>query len=149
MGRMRLIRPIGHRPPSFRRRPMTVTETAMQRLSRMPGAAALAALLLVASPLLSAPPKEVNKLHVLLVFDTQDDLLSDSLEIDEQRVLGFLNSTIPANRLSVTVLKGENVTPERILDHYRKAKPSTEDGLLFFYGGHGATDPVKKHYFQL
>lgn len=106
-------------------------------------------LLLAASPLLAAPPKEVAKLHVLLVFDTQDDALSDSLEIDESRMRAFLRSTIPSHRLSVTVLKGEKVTREGILGHYRRARPGAEDGLLFFYGGHGATDPVKKHYFQL
>jgi len=106
-------------------------------------------LLLAASPLAAAPPAEVAKLHVLLVFDTTDEALETSLKIDEKRMRAFLRSTIPENRFSMTVLKGKKVTRQDILGHYQKAKPKAEDGLLFFYGGHGATDPVKKHYFQL
>jgi hypothetical protein len=106
-------------------------------------------LLVTGSPLLAAPPKEVNKLHVLMVFDTLDEILADSLQIDESRMREFLTSNIPPNRHSLTVLKGEQVSRERILNHYRQAKPKATDGLLFFYGGHGATDPTKKHHFQL
>jgi hypothetical protein len=106
-------------------------------------------LLFSAAPLLAAPPAEVKKLHVLMVFDTEDEALGDSLKIDEHRMRHFLKETIPQNRLSLTVLKGKDVTPERILAHYNQASPDTADGLMFFYGGHGGTDKVKGHFFQL
>jgi hypothetical protein len=133
-----------------RRDRLNGTETAMRSPCRVSFLAATAILVLVGPPPLMAAPKEVTKLHALLVFDTADDALSDSLEIDESRVFSLLTNKIPQDRVSITVLKGKQVTPARILDHYRRAKPKAEDGLLFFYGGHGATDPDKKqHYFQL
>ncbi len=107
-------------------------------------------LLLGASPLWAAPPAEVKKLHVFLVFDTQDETLGDSLAKDLWRMRELFRNSIPRNRLMVSVLTGKKVTAAQILDHYRKANPDPDDGLLFFYGGHGATDPAKKqHYFQL
>jgi hypothetical protein len=106
-------------------------------------------LLLWASPLFAAPPAEVKKLHVLLVFDTSDETLGDSLARDQLRIRELFKNTIPRNRLNVSVLTGKKVTADQILDHYRKANPDRNDGLLFFYGGHGATDPTKKHFFQL
>jgi hypothetical protein len=129
-------------------------ETAMRLLCRKLGLLMMG-LLLAASPLLAAKgllavgPAEVKKLHVLLVFDTEDEALGDSLKIDEQRMRHFLKETIPQDRLSLTVLKGKDVSPERILAHYRKVKPDPGDGLMFFYGGHGGTDKVKGHFLQL
>jgi len=107
-------------------------------------------LVLAGSPLAAAPPPEIKKLHVVLVFDTGDDFLAPSLEKDEKRICKLLRETIPQDRMSLRVLKDKQVTPETILGHYRSAKPDANDGLLFFYGGHGATDTVKKqHFFQL
>jgi hypothetical protein len=104
------------------------------------------------NPRTAPPPRrpELKKLHVLMVFDTNDKLLSNSLAIDERRLKLFLKTNIPQDRYSLTIIKGDDVTPDAILNHYRDLKLASGEGLLFFYGGHGATDPeTKQHYFKL
>jgi Caspase domain len=103
-----------------------------------------------APPQNAAVPAELRKLHVLMVFDTTDVDLAPSLKIDEWRMRRCLKLSIPADRYQVTLLKGKDVTPERIFDYYRNLKPDARDGLLFFYGGHGATDTnTKLHFLDL
>jgi hypothetical protein len=98
---------------------------------------------------LSAAPLELKKVRILLVFDTYSDLAS-TLEIDEERVTHTLLKGIPAARRDEpVVLKGKAVTRERILAYYRDLKTGPDEALLFFYGGHGATDDAQGHYFQL
>jgi hypothetical protein len=99
------------------------------------------------SPALAA--EEVKKLHVLVVLDTEDELLTASLAIDKKRIRHFLKTNIPEERYALTVIEGKDVTPERIVAYYRDLKVEADDGLLCFYGGHGATDPEKGHYLKL
>src|SRR5947207_9257138 len=62
-----------------------------------------------------AAPPELKKLHILLVFDTNE---LTGLEKDLVAVQGLLRLGIPQDRMSVTVLKGDPVTPENVLKHY-------------------------------
>src|SRR5262245_11471627 len=116
---------------------------------------ALALMLLAGAPAAPAqaprvsPPAELKKLHVLMVFDTKDERLEPSLVIDEKRLTQLWANTMPKERYSLTVLKGAKVTPQAILEHYRKLKLGPSEGALFVYGGHGAIDPKKGHYLQL
>jgi hypothetical protein len=96
-----------------------------------------------------APPAELKKLHVLMAFDTKDERLEPSLAVDEQRMTRLWANAIPKERYSLTVLRGDKVTPQAILGHFRKLKLGPSEGALFFYGGHGAIDPAKGHYLQL
>jgi hypothetical protein len=41
------------------------------------------------------------------------------------------------------------VTRERILGYYRNLTTGPDEGLVFFYGGHGALDKVKGHFLEL
>src|SRR5262249_49375021 len=51
-------------------------------------------------------------------------------------------SHIPAARITVDALEGPKVTRREILGHYQRLRTSPDEALLFFYGGHGATDPA-------
>jgi len=126
-----------------------MTETLMRGIFSLVALVALSLVLGGPAPRLVAAPAELKKLHVLMVFDTNDEGLESSLRIDEWRMKRVLTETIPADRYAVTVLKGDDVTPERILGYYSELKPNSDDALLFFYGGHGATDIDKKHFFDL
>src|SRR5262245_1656796 len=95
------------------------------------------------------PPPELKKLHVLMAFDTKDERLEPGLRIDEKRMTRLFATTMPRDRYTLTVLKGERVTAQTILDYYRKRKLGPGEGALFYYGGHGANDPVKGHYLHL
>jgi hypothetical protein len=104
--------------------------------------------LLASSAVKAAPPPELKKLHVLMVIDTSSDLV-DSLKIDTRRMTQLLETHIPADRCTRTVLHGKDATSEKILDHYARLRVSPSEGLLFFYAGHGATDDKVGHCLLL
>jgi hypothetical protein len=97
---------------------------------------------------LAAGKPDLKRLRVLLVFDTVSDL-KDQLVRDEERITRVLRSTIPARLLEVKLLRGRDATRERILAYYRNLKTGPDEGLVFFYGGQGATTPEKGHSLQL
>jgi hypothetical protein len=101
-----------------------------------------------AEPLAAPPLAELRRLRVLLVFDTQSEL-KDQLALDKQQIRRALVEAIPAPRLELTTLTGRQATREKILAHYRNLRTSADEGLVFFYGGQGATDPKKGHYLRL
>jgi hypothetical protein len=96
-----------------------------------------------------AAPAELKKVRILMVFDTSSDDLASSLAIDERRVKEMLQDTIPPQRYQLTVLRGKQVTRERILNHFKALSTNRQEGLVFFYGGHGAMDRTRGHYFEL
>ncbi len=87
-------------------------------------------------------------LHVLLVCDTADKQIGDSVAVDEANMLELMRSGIPKDRLSVSVLKGTDVTRNNILDHYGSLKVGPRDAVLFYFSGHGGTDDRKRHYLK-
>jgi hypothetical protein len=96
-----------------------------------------------------APAPELRKLRVLLALDTNSDLRRQ-LIVDARRLQQTLRDHIPASRLEITTLKDDKVTRDAILAHYAGLAVKPDEGLLFFYGGHGALDPkTKEHSFQL
>jgi hypothetical protein len=95
-----------------------------------------------------APAAELRKLHALLVIDTRSGL-GKSVVIDGDRIENLLKVGIPRARLELTILKDKDVTKDRILQYYRNLKADNSDALLFYYAGHGATDPSKGHFLAL
>jgi hypothetical protein len=93
--------------------------------------------------------EELQKLHVVLVFDTKSDL-KKQLVVDKRRIENLLKQNIPGKRFQTTTFTGSQVTRAKILAHLKGLKVGSNEGLLFFYGGHGALDPkTRGHYFQL
>lgn len=95
-----------------------------------------------------ATPADLKKVHILLVFDTDSDL-EESLKIDEWRMKMLLFKSIPEARRTLTILKGKEATRDKILETYARLKVTKDEGLFFFYGGHGATDDRQGHYIKL
>lgn len=93
-------------------------------------------------------PSDLRKLYALIIVDTLSGL-GESVSVDGDRVFDLLRSGVPRDRLDVTVLTGKDVTANRIREYYRDVKCGSTDGLLFYYAGHGATDPEKGHFFAL
>jgi hypothetical protein len=109
----------------------------------------LAVLASVTAPSGAAPTEELTKLKVLIALDTNSNL-KPQLEVDEGRFRQTLEMNIPAARMEITTFKANKVTRDAILGHYKNLAVTPKDALLFFYGGHGATDPkTKRLYFQL
>lgn len=93
-------------------------------------------------------PTELQRLRVLLVIETNCDL-GESVQSDRRNLEHMLERSIPASRLTITVLDGNKVTRANVLDHYRNLKTGPTESLLFYYCGHGAMDAKRGRYFQL
>lgn len=103
---------------------------------------------LTGGPAVAQAP-ELTRLHALLVVDTRSGL-GESVVLDGRRVKSLLQTGIPPNRLDVTVYdKPSQLTRESILRYYRNLKTGPSEAVVFYYAGHGATDPSKGHFLAL
>lgn len=93
-------------------------------------------------------PRELRKVHALVVVDTMSGL-GESVKLDGERIDRLLSGNLPADRADIRILTGKDVSAERILAYYRDLKVTPEDALLFYYAGHGATDPEKGHFLAI
>lgn len=112
--------------------------------------------LLVLGGLLGAPGRlpaagtELTRLHILMVFDTNAKELANSLHLDQERLVELWEDTIPSDRYKLTILRGKEVNKAAILQYYRRLQVTRGEGLVFYYGGHGATDKrTGEHFFEL
>jgi hypothetical protein len=100
----------------------------------------------------AAQPERLNKLYIIMAFDTNDDGLKASLEKDEENLRKFWEQ-LPKKSYELTVLKGADVTKlglTRALLAVRR-KVTADDGFIFYFGGHGALieKPDEKPYHVL
>lgn len=101
-------------------------------------------------PFARAAEPELTKLHVLMVFDSNAKDLTQSVRVDEKRMDRLWVETIPAARRSVKTLKGDKATKKDVLAYYDALKVKPDEGLVFYFAGHGARDDqTKKHFFDL
>src|SRR4051812_19046044 len=91
------------------------------------------------------PGAELKRLRVLIVMDTLSDL-EDSLVIDRSRVRGLIEGNTPKGRATIDVLDGKKATADHVLKALRDLKAGPDEGLLVYFGGHGAIDVKKGHY---
>lgn len=96
----------------------------------------------------TAAPPEHTRLRALLVIDTNSNL-RDSTRIDQRTMVHLLQGTIPRDRREITILAGNDVTPDKILNYYKRLRTGPSEALLFYYAGHGATDKAYGHYLAL
>jgi hypothetical protein len=108
------------------------------------GLVALVALAL--APAAHAQPRELKRLRVLLVINSDTDPdTADSVRHDRNNMLKVLEKYIPGRRRTIDVLQGKRVTREDILRYYRNLKTGPDESLLFYYAGHGAIDSKLGH----
>ncbi len=96
-----------------------------------------------------AKTKEVKHLKVLLVLDTSDPVLAKGVHRDGRNFTSFLSNNIPKDRYDLVTLAGESITADQVLAHYKQLKVEPDDGLLFYYSGHGSIRPGKGHTLEL
>jgi hypothetical protein len=94
-----------------------------------------------------AQPRELKRLRVLLVIDTESNLAS-SVQKDRNNMRDLLEKYIDEKRRTIDIIEGTKVTREDILRYYRDLKTGPDEALLFFYAGHGCTDPKLGHCLQ-
>lgn len=82
---------------------------------RFPMVTATALLTIVAGWAAAAPRQEQTRVRALLVIDTNSSL-GDSVTIDRSHVESLLHDGIPKSQYDVTVLQGDRVTRENILN---------------------------------
>lgn len=91
-------------------------------------------------------------LHVLLAMDTDARAAHGVEGIGTARDLEIWSSVIGEirrgreDRVSVTVMKGSDLTPDAVLNFYRQLGKRPGWALLFVYSGHGATGTDGDHY---
>jgi membrane-associated protease RseP (regulator of RpoE activity) len=91
----------------------------------------------------AAPPAkardELSVIHVLVVADTNANI-GASVKIDEDNFSGAISKGVAdANRVDLTRLDGDNATPQKIVDYFKNLTVGQNEGVVFFYAGHGAT----------
>jgi hypothetical protein len=120
----------------------------MRSLTQLLAVGILAGLALGGQARAQAP--ELQKVHILMVFDTNAKELAKSLGIDKRRMITLWKETIPQDRRTIKLLEGEEATKEQILNYYKNLQVGRNEGVVFYYAGHGATDKeTRKHFFDL
>lgn len=94
------------------------------------------------------PHPPLRKLHALLVIDSTSDLKQSVVE-DGKHMTELLRAGLPGGHLDLTELRGADVTANNILTHFERLSSGPDEAILFYYAGHGATDPIRGPYFQL
>jgi hypothetical protein len=119
-------------------------------------------MILTASGLLASPdasparaagqPEPLKKLHAILVFDTndRDKIFNDSLRKDRDNLKSLFERAVPKDRTTMRVFQGSDANKRAILSYIKGLAVGPDEGLFFYYCGHGAIDKKsKKHYFQM
>jgi hypothetical protein len=85
--------------------------------------------------------KELDRIHVLVVVDTAEEnpVFREGGRSDRANWEKLLREGVPADRYTLKVLEGDNLQPNQIVDYFRDLKTGPNEGLVFFYTGHGAT----------
>ena len=107
----------------------------------------LLAALLVA-PTAAATNSFGQQVHLLLVGETADRTIGDSVRHDLEATAGAFNLLLQQGHLDLTRLEGEQVSVDGVLtaiDHF-SVKP--EDALVCYWSGHGAFDD-DGHYLKM
>jgi hypothetical protein len=104
------------------------------------------------APIKAVKAKEATRLRILVVVDT-DDRLGVTWGRDGDNVKAVLESALKKQHLddrhTLEVFTGKQVTPERIIAHYRDRAPGPGEALVFYYSGHGGLHFTKGHYLAL
>lgn len=115
---------------------------------------ALAIAGLFSSPAWAAAADEADTVHILLVIDMDSyGAYHFGFDRDEANMVESIDQAMRsqglAGRYRITILKGKDVKPEKVLEYYRDVKIKKKDVLLFYYTGHGMTDSQKGHMLTM
>lgn len=104
-------------------------------------------------------PPEVKRIaRVLLIGLTNDPNIGESMKMSLESLEKTFRNEIPADRLDLEVVSGNDCNARTIIDKVRRigSKCRSQDTLLCYYVGHGAYDPQLSrgdpsggHFFQI
>ncbi len=92
---------------------------------------------------------DATHVHVLVVADTNDAAIGPHVDADRGNIVTSLEKGIPEVRRSITVLTGNRVSPDAVLDQLRKINVTRSDTLVFYYAGHGSWDERYGHVLTM
>jgi hypothetical protein len=90
----------------------------------------------------------LDRIRVLIVIDTGDPNLRSAVLKDRHNLKRALKDLIPADRYTVDEMVGENNTPDKVIGYYRDLKTGPNEGLVFYFSGHGATLPDRDKVYR-
>jgi Caspase domain len=108
-------------------------------------------------------PKPASKLHIVLMIDTDaaqnggdDSTIRKGMRANLTKVTDLVKEIIKLQpekfegRVFSTLLEGKaKLQPERVIKTIRELPTDKNSSVLVYYCGHGATDPVRGHFFRM
>jgi hypothetical protein len=80
-----------------------------------------------------------QKLHLVILADTNDDKIGVADRIDMEKLDAMFSANVPARQLHVVKLWGNNATPRNTLQAIGGLNIAAgQDTVMFYYSGHGA-----------
>jgi hypothetical protein len=109
------------------------------RFTALPALVALALISQWQATAKADPPGDDNGVvHAILVADTNDDRIGDSVKADLKKMQDFLDGFKAKNRLgTVQVISGESCNLKGVNDAFAATKVGEADTLFFYFAGHG------------
>ena len=98
----------------------------------------LGLVLLASSARAEDAPTDARRLHALLIGDTNDASIGESVGRDVDNVRRTLDVGVPEARYDVTIIQGDEATPAGILQKISALGILPTDSLFVYYAGHGA-----------
>lgn len=124
-------------------------------LTRLHIAHRLLAFVVAWTPLAATGQSVADELHVVMVGDTDDETLGPSCANDLALLTKVLSEAFSnadsgfQNRWSLTQLSGDEASPAAVLKAIEAVDCGSDDGLFFFYSGHGGLDNTKGHFLAM
>jgi Caspase domain len=113
------------------------------------GMVVLAVAFLLAPHVALAQAAEAAKVRVLLALDT-DDKEGRTWGLDGENMRALIEHMVKKQGLEGRVVIdhfiGAKVTPQFVLDFFRKLDVGPNDAVMFYFSGHGAYDKKKGHF---
>ncbi|MCA9054118.1 MAG: hypothetical protein KDA75_09795 [Planctomycetaceae bacterium] len=100
-------------------------------------------LILLSATALTAAPT----IHLVIVADTLDRSIGDSVQVDVDMVEEVFRGNVPERQLNIHKLTGNEANVDVWLARIREIKPAAEDALVVYYSGHGAYERQSGHLF--
>ena len=101
--------------------------------------------------MLTVPSADAQTVHALLVIMDADSSIGKAMEVNQQRIEQLLKSVSRVYPVKKTVYLSSHDTTRTntVLRWIRSVKPSPNDVVLVYYGGHGAMNKNGETYLQL